>query len=56
MPGLTAAGLAQIDKELGIRSKDEDLLTEFSIATDESDILPKENVLDIVINKASFDN
>jgi hypothetical protein len=31
-------------------------LTEFSIATNESDILPKENVFDLIISKAAFDH
>lgn len=30
-------------------------MSEFSIATDESDILPQENVLDLIINTANFD-
>ena len=55
--GLTAAGLAQIDHELKrfAEKKDDDLMSEFSIATDESDILPQENVLDLIINTANFD-
>jgi len=35
--------------------KDEDLLTEFSAVTNESEIAPQENVMDLIINTANFD-
>ena len=30
-------------------------MTEFSVVTDESEISPQENVLDLVVSKANFD-
>ena len=30
-------------------------MTEFSVVTDESEIAPQENVLDLVVSKANFD-
>ncbi|CDW86689.1 protein fantom [Stylonychia lemnae] len=55
---LTAAGLAQLDQELeklrhGV--KDDDVLTEFSAVTDNSEISPQENYLDLIVSKAQFD-
>jgi len=56
---LTAAGLASLDHDMqksGMRmNPDDDLLTEFSVITNETDITHEENVLDLIINTASFD-
>eukprot|EP00347_Sterkiella_histriomuscorum_P001912 403370193 len=51
--GLTAEGLAELDRELDKLRKeqrDDEVMTEFSVVTDESEIAPQENVLDLVIN------
>lgn len=55
---LTAEGLAELDRELEKLRKeqrDEDVMTEFSVVTDESEIAPQENVLDLVMNTAQLD-
>lgn len=55
---LTAEALAQIEQEvqkLSRAHKDEDVLTEFSVITDESEMAPQENVMDFILNTASFD-
>ena len=52
---LTAAGLADLDRELERLQhvqKDDDLLTEFSVVTDDSEIAPQENVLDLAVSNA----
>jgi hypothetical protein len=35
--------------------KDEELLTEFSMVTDESEMAPQENAMDLIVNAANFD-
>lgn len=35
--------------------RDEDLMSEFSAVTNESEISPQENVMDLVVNRAQFD-
>ena len=35
--------------------RDEDLLSEFSIVTDDSEVLPQQNVMDLIVSKATFD-
>lgn len=35
--------------------KDEDILTEFSVITDESELAPQDNVLDLILTSASYD-
>lgn len=46
-------------KRLGVGTKidalDEDALTEFSVLTAESDLLPQENVLDLRISEMEFE-
>lgn len=56
--GLTAEGLARIDQEvmkMQQMHRDEDLMSEFSAVTNESEISPQENVMDLVVNRAQFD-
>ena len=56
--GLTSEALAKIDQEVAKLQrvhKDEDLLSEFSVVTDESEVTPQENVMDLVISRAQFD-
>jgi hypothetical protein len=35
-----------------INKKDDDLVSEFSVVTDESEVAPQENVFDLVISRA----
>lgn len=56
--GLTSAALAKIDQEVAKLQRvhrDEDMLSEFSVVTNESEITPQENVLDLVVSRAQFD-
>jgi len=55
---LTAAGLADLDRELERLQRvprDEDVMTEFSVVTDDSEIAPQENVLDLAVSSAQLD-
>lgn len=55
---LTAEGLARIDQQLSSLQRahrDEDLLSEFSAVTNESEISPQENVMDLLVSRANFD-
>jgi hypothetical protein len=55
---LTKEGLSRIDREVSNMQrvqKEEDMLSEFSAITNESEVTPQENVMDLVISKASFD-
>ena len=55
---LTAEGLAKIDQDimkLQRANREEDMLSEFSIITDESEVSPQENVMDLIVSRATFD-
>lgn len=59
--GLTRDDLNRFNQEMNslkkdaVKAGDVDALTEFSVITDESEILPKENLLDLRISTAAFD-
>ena len=55
---LTREALAKIDQEVTKLQRvqnDDDLQSEFSVVTDESEVTPQENVMDLVVSKAQFD-
>lgn len=54
---LTAAGLAQLEQEAGKQGfrPDADLLSDFSVISNETDIGHEENVLDLILNGATLD-
>jgi len=57
---LTEAGLAKFEAEImkfktGAQKPDEDILTEFSIASEESQMDHLENAMDLVVSTANFD-
>ena len=55
---LTREALARIDQEVTKHQRvqnDDDLVSEFSVVTDESEVTPQENVMDLVVSKAQFD-
>ncbi len=55
---LTREALARIDQEVTKLQRvqnDDDLVSEFSVVTDESEVTPQENVMDLVVSKAQFD-
>lgn len=56
--GLTSADLARFNNQMTTLKrevKEEDAMTEFSAITDETEIGPVENLLDLRISTASFD-
>ena len=55
---LTREALARIDQEVTKLQRvqnDDDMQSEFSVVTDESEVTPQENVMDLVVSKAQFD-
>jgi hypothetical protein len=52
---LTAENLAKLGVSSNIAKLADDAMTEFSVLTTESDILPSENVLDLRISEVQFD-
>ena len=54
---LTREALAKIDQEVTKLQRvqnDDDLQSEFSVVTDESEVTPQENVMDLVVSKAQL--
>ncbi len=48
---LTAENLAKLGVKMNLGTMDDDAMTEFSILTTESEILPLENVLDLRLSE-----
>ena len=56
--GLTAADLARLDQEMALthhHQPDEEIMSQFSDATDDTHLEAMENCLDLIVSNAIFD-